>query len=110
MIGAVAVGAAAYVAQIVYERKRKTQNTTDLMVGDVIIERGDTKNPFTDLTYKYETVKEIRKNDNGETWFISYTSDRDGNPTPNQNEFRVEHRGGRHFWPEDWDIVNHIDL
>ncbi len=87
----------------------KNERDEELEVGDVILSKLISNNPFEDYENKYETVKEVKKNDKGETYFMSYTSDIDGNPSPEQNAFSSEHTYGKWFWKEDWKKVNHIE-
>lgn len=79
----------------------------ELKPGDVIILRNKLKNPFNDLTYQYETVKEIKKNIYDDIYFTSYISDVNGNEAPNQ-ECSFIHNMGRLFEPDQWKIVNNI--
>lgn len=81
-----------------------------LNVGDVLLSSHISKNPFADPENKHETVTEVRRNDDGDIYFLSYTSDENGAKSLEQNRFCAEHSYGKHYWPEDWKVVNHIEI
>lgn len=94
---------------IFYEKKNSKENT-DLEVGDVLLYKFVSENPFEDVEYRYETVKEVRKNKNGKLYFLSYTSDKNGIMTNEQSKYSAEHRYGKKYFKSEWDKVNHINL
>lgn len=93
-----------------YKPAKTKKKSTDLNVGDVLLSNFISKNPFKDAENKYETVTEVRRNDNGDIYFLSYTSDKTGKKSLEQDQFCAEHSYGRRYWPEDWEVVNHIEI
>lgn len=80
-----------------------------LNVGDVLLSKYISKNPFDDPENKHETVTEVRQNDDGDIYFLSYTSDENGARALEQNQLCAK-AYGRRYWPEDWKVVNHIEI
>lgn len=89
---------------------KNKKKSIELNAGDVLLSNFISKNPFDDPENKYETVTEVRRNDDGDIYFLSYTSDENGAKSLEQNHFCAEHSYGKRYWPEDWKAVNHIEI
>ena len=89
---------------------KNKKKSIELNVGDVLLSTYISKNPFDDPENKHETVTEVRRNDDGDIYFLSYTSDENGVKSLEQNKFSAEHSYGKHYWLEDWKVVNHIEI
>lgn len=89
---------------------KNKKTSIELNVGDVLLSNYISKNPFDDPENKYETVTEVRRNDDGDIYFLSYTSDKNGVESLEQNHFCDEHSYGKQYWPKDWKVVNHIEI
>ena len=66
------------------------------------------KNPFEDYEWKCETVTEACASDDGRIWIKSYTSNKDGVMSADQQFIRNKY--GMRFFEDDWNIINQIDL
>lgn len=103
------IGCIYILVDIAYKLAKTKKKSTNLNVGDVLLSNFS-KNPFKDAENKYETVTEVRRNDDGNIYFLSYTSDKTGKKSLEQDQFCAEHSYGRRYWPEDWEVVNHIEI
>ena len=111
LISIIAIVVCIYIFVDLYYKPSKTKKKSiELNVGDVLLSNFISKNPFVDIENKYETVTEVRRNDDGDIYFLSYTSDETGARSLEQNRFCAEHSYGKYYWPADWKVVNHIEI
>lgn len=75
--------------------------------GDVLLRKYYTRNPYEDYEWKYETVIDVKKNKYGVQYFMSYTSNKDGERATEQNKYIDSHSKGDEFDPELFIIVKH---
>lgn len=73
--------------------KRDTQ--PPVKIGDIILPYPYGDNPFIDDEWQYETVTEVRVNDDNVYFFKSYTSNINGSPAPEQNDIPSHRNGAR---------------
>lgn len=104
------VGSIYIFADLSCKPAKNKKMSIELNVGDVLLSKYISKNPFDDPENKHETVTEVRHNDDGDIYFLSYTSDENGLRTLEQNQLCAEHSYGKHYLPEDWKVVNHIEI
>lgn len=111
LVSAIVIAGCIYIFVDLSCKPAKTKKKSiELNVGDVLLSNFISKNPFDDPENKHETVTEVRRNDAGDIYFLSYTSDENGVKSLEQNRFCAEHSYGTHYWPEDWKVVNHIEI
>lgn len=105
-----------FVMNIKKEKEKKKEN--DLLhpeepkPGDIIVSEHEWKNPFLYDNLNYETVKSVMKNDRGEIYFKTYSSDFEGNKVEvkyNYGRYSL-HEIGQKYYSEDWVLVNHIEI
>lgn len=97
-----------FIKSVIYDKPDKKDSRIE--PGDVILKKEYFENPFNDYEWMYETVTEVRTNSSGRLYFKSYTSDRNGVKSPEQNMFKQEHSDGKRYRSDDWEKVNHIKL
>ena len=103
-----AIGILYFVDSDICGKLHKTDN--ELEPGDVILKRMYSENPFNDCEWMCETVTEVKANGFGKLYFKSYTSDRNGVRSSEQNMHKSEHCEGMEYRPDEWEKINHIEL
>ena len=94
-----AIGILYFVDSDICDKLHKTDN--ELVPGDVILKRMYSENPFNDCEWMCETVTEVMANSSGRLYFKSYTSDRNGVRSSDQNTHKSEHCEGMKYRPND---------
>lgn len=105
-----------FVMNIKKEKEKKRENDSmhpdEPKPGDIIVSEHEWKNPFLYDSLNYETVKSVMKNDRGEIYFKTYSSDFEGNEVEvkyNYGRYSL-HEIGQRYYREDWVLVNHVEL
>ena len=90
--------------------KKRKDEQPPIIPGDILVNRNDYENPFAMYNNDFETVTEVKKSEvNGDYYFKSYTSDKDGYCRAFQSPYTISHHtNGERLWPKDYVIVNHI--
>ena len=65
------------------------KKSIELNVGDVLLSIYISKNPFDVIERKYETVTEVRRNEDDDIYFLSYTSDENGVKVITEKEMKI---------------------
>jgi F420-dependent methylenetetrahydromethanopterin dehydrogenase len=90
--------------------KKRKDEQPPIIPGDILVNRNEYENPFAMYNNDFETVTEVKKSEvNGDYYFKSYTSDKDGYCRAFQSPYTISHHtNGERLWPKDYVIVNHI--
>ena len=116
----VAVSVIAIVLHIIFVHKKTKEITGaygnaymetsgELEVGDILMYLPDFENPFKDHTWDYELVRDVKKNSEGETYFISSKCNFNGELSEKTPDWE-QNTDGYKYTKLLYKIANHIIL